>query len=82
MFKKKLFCFSQNCLTNAKSATTSLECQEVIFFNSSENTILKNKKISARLHVYLRLESTNHQKIREITKARQICKQSTQTASL
>ena len=40
------------------------------------------KKVSARLHVYLRLESMNHQKIGEIIKALQICKQSTQTASL
>ena len=43
---------------------------------------LRNKKVSTRLHVYLRLESMNHQKIGEIIKALQICKQSTQTASL
>ena len=35
---------------------------------------LRNKKVSARLHVYLRVESTNHQKIGEIIKALQICK--------
>ena len=42
---------------------------------------LRNKKVSTRLHVYLRLESTNHQKIGEIFKALQICKSSTQTTS-
>ena len=43
---------------------------------------LRNKKVSARLQVYFRVESTNHQKIGEIIKALQICKQSTQTAFL
>ena len=40
------------------------------------------KNLPACLHVWLRLESTNHQKIGEIIKALQICKRSTQTASL
>ena len=43
---------------------------------------LGGKNLSACLHAYLRLESTNHQKIGEIIKALQICKRLTQTASL
>ena len=43
---------------------------------------LRNKKVSARLHVYLRLDSRNHQRIGDSIEALQICKQSTQTASL
>ena len=43
---------------------------------------LRKKNLPARLHVYLRLESTNHKKIGEIIKALQICKRSTQTTSL
>ena len=45
------------------------------------STILE-KKLPARLHVYLRFESTNHKKIGKMIKALQICKQSTQTACL
>ena len=43
---------------------------------------LGGKNLPARLHAYLRLESINHQKIGEAIKALQICKRSTQTASL
>ena len=43
---------------------------------------LGGKNLSAHLHKYLRLESTNHQKIGDIIKALQICKRLSQTASL
>ena len=43
---------------------------------------LGGKNLSVRLHAYLRLESTKHQKIGEINKALQICKRLTQTASV
>ena len=47
-----------------------------------EDYYLGGKNLSARLHAYLRLESTNHQKIGELIKALQICKRLMQTASL
>ena len=50
--------------------------------SGTEVTDERNKKVSARLRVYLRLESTNHQKIGEIIEALQIHKSLTQTASL
>ena len=43
---------------------------------------LANKNLPAHLHVYLSLESSNHKKIGEIIKALQICKRTTQNASL
>ena len=43
---------------------------------------LGKKNLPVRLHVYLRLKSTNHQKIDDTIKALQICKRLTQTAFL
>ena len=46
-------------------------------------SLLSSKKnLPARLYAYLRVDSTDHQKIGEIIKALRICKQSTQTAFL
>ena len=59
-----------------------------VFFYSGSAKIfwpkyyLGKKNLPARLHVYLRLESTNHKKIGEIILALQICKRSTQTGSV
>ena len=50
---------------NVLTFTYIIPCWRSIYY-------LRNKKVSERLHLYLRLESTNHKEIGEIIKALQI----------
>ena len=67
------------------SSTTNQMSGSVAIVSNNRGQInyyLGGKNLSVFLHPYLRLESTNHQKIGETIKALQICKRLTQTASL
>ena len=64
--------------SNGKPAET---LENSIQSSAEMNYYLGGKNLSVCLHAYLRLESTNQQKIGEIIKALQICKRLTQTAS-
>ena len=66
-FFLRLFLFNFNIVKLSCKVLNNYQSFEEIYKTVRTQYYLRNKKVPARLHLYLRLESTNHQEIGEIT---------------